>query len=149
MFIAMNQFQVDPARAAEFEEVWRTRESHLHENPGFVQFALLRGDDAGDYISHSTWESREAFLAWTQSQSFRSAHSGKMPEGVIVGHPRARFYEAVLTRPARPPGRDRREPARPGAREASPMIRISTMSRASSRISTTWRSGRSASSTGR
>ncbi|MFN0093497.1 MAG: antibiotic biosynthesis monooxygenase family protein [Dehalococcoidia bacterium] len=96
MFIAMNQFQVDPARGAEFEAVWRTRESYLGDNPGFQGFALLKGDDPGDYVSHSTWESRDAFLKWTQSDSFRRAHSNKMPEGIIVGHPRARFFEAVL-----------------------------------------------------
>lgn len=97
MFIAMNQFQVDPLRGAEFEEVWRNRESHLDQSPGFVHFALLKGDEAGDYISHTTWASREAFLAWTQSDSFKRAHGGKMPEGIIVGHPRARFYDSVLT----------------------------------------------------
>lgn len=100
MFIAMNQFQVDPARAAEFEEAWRTRESRLDQNPGFVHFALLKGDEPGDYISHSTWESREAFIAWTQSQSFKAAHSGAMPEGVLLGHPRARFYDSVITQAA-------------------------------------------------
>lgn len=97
MFIAMNQFQVDPLKGAEFEEVWRGRESDLDQSPGFVQFALLKGDEAGDYISHSTWESRDAFLAWTQSESFKRAHGGGMPEGIIIGHPRARFYDSVLT----------------------------------------------------
>ncbi|MBI2765825.1 MAG: antibiotic biosynthesis monooxygenase [Chloroflexi bacterium] len=100
MFIAMNQFQVNPDRAAEFEAVWRTRESHLQGFAGFRGFALLRGDDPGDYISHSTWASREAFLAWTQSDAFRQAHGGGMPEGIILGHPRARFYDAVIEEPA-------------------------------------------------
>ncbi len=97
MFIAMNQFQVDPLRGGEFEEIWRTRESYLDDAPGFVQFTLLKGDEEGDYISHSTWESHEAFLAWAQSEGFKRAHGGGMPEGIIVGHPRARFYESVLT----------------------------------------------------
>ena len=96
MFVAMNQFQVDPARGAEFEEVWKNRETYLHGLTGFVQFALLRGDDEGDYVSHSTWESREAFLAWAQSDAFRQAHGSRMPEGIILGHPRARFYESVM-----------------------------------------------------
>lgn len=96
MFIAMNQFQVDPARGEEFEEVWRTRESFLQGFDGFVSFALLKGDEPGDYLSHSTWASREAFLAWAQSDAFRRAHGMKLAEGVVVGHPRARFYEAVI-----------------------------------------------------
>lgn len=102
MFIAMNQFQVDPARSAEFEAAWRERESYLQGVPGFVQFALLKGDEPGDYVSHSTWASREAFLGWAQSEAFRKAHSMKLAEGVLTGHPRARMFEAVLVEEARP-----------------------------------------------
>lgn len=103
MFIAMNHFQVAPERAEEFEAVWRSRESYLGNVSGFVRFALLKGDEAGEYISHSTWESREAFLGWAQSEAFRRAHASPMPEGIVIGHPRARFYDAVLeeTAPSR------------------------------------------------
>jgi heme-degrading monooxygenase HmoA len=97
LFIAMNQFQVNPARAAEFEEHWRRRKSYLDEVPGFRGFALLRGDEAGAYISHSTWESRAAFEAWTRSEAFRKAHGqARTPEGVLMGPPRLRLFEAVL-----------------------------------------------------
>jgi heme-degrading monooxygenase HmoA len=96
MFIAMNQFQVEPDRASEFEDIWKNRETYLQGLDGFVQFALMKGDDPGDYISHSTWDSREAFLAWAQSDAFRHAHSMKIPDGVVIGHPRARFFESVI-----------------------------------------------------
>jgi heme-degrading monooxygenase HmoA len=96
MFIAMNQFQVNPERGADFESAWRTRESYLQGLDGFVQFALLKGDEPGDYISHTTWRSRADFVAWTQSDAFRRAHGSGMQEGIIVGHPRARFYDAVI-----------------------------------------------------
>ena len=96
MFIAMNQFQVEPARGPDFEEAWRTRESYLQGFDGFIQFALLKGDDPGDYVSHTVWRDRADFLAWTQSDAFRKAHGGRMPEGIIVGHPRARFYDAII-----------------------------------------------------
>ncbi|MDX1650617.1 MAG: antibiotic biosynthesis monooxygenase, partial [Myxococcota bacterium] len=47
--------------------------------------------------SHSTWESREAFEAWTRSEAFRKAHGqARMPEGVLRGHPRLQTWEAVL-----------------------------------------------------
>jgi heme-degrading monooxygenase HmoA len=96
-FIAMNRFQVDPARGAEFEEHWRRRETYLHEVPGFVRFALLRGDEPGQYVSHSTWESRAAFEAWTESEAFRKAHAqARTPGGLLQGPPRLERYEAVL-----------------------------------------------------
>lgn len=97
VYIAMNHFQVNPERGAEFEEHWRKRETFLHEVPGFLRFALLRDDEPGSYVSHSTWRSREAFEAWTKSDAFRKAHAqARMPEGLLTGHPRLRGYEAVL-----------------------------------------------------
>ncbi|MGE0227833.1 MAG: antibiotic biosynthesis monooxygenase [Dehalococcoidia bacterium] len=96
MFVAMNRFQVDPGRSEDFERGWRERESRLQEMAGFRSFALLKGDTPGDYISHSTWDSRDAFQAWTRSEQFRHAHSRGPAEGVLVGHPQAAFYEAVL-----------------------------------------------------
>jgi heme-degrading monooxygenase HmoA len=96
MFVAMNRFQVSPGREAEFERMWRERESHLDSVNGFVQFALLKGDEPGEYISHTQWASREAFLGWAQSDAFRQAHAARPAEGVVEGHPRAAFYEAVI-----------------------------------------------------
>ena len=96
-FIAMNRFTVNPERGADFEEHWRKRESYLNEVPGFMHFSLLRGDEPGQYVSHSTWESREAFEAWTKSEAFRKAHAqARTPEGILVGHPRLELWEAVL-----------------------------------------------------
>ena len=97
VLIAMNHFAVNPERAAEFEEHWRKRQSFLEEVPGFVRFALLRGDEPGHYISHSTWASRADFDAWTRSEAFRKAHAqARTPAGVLAGHPRLELYEAVL-----------------------------------------------------
>ena len=96
-FIAMNRFTVNPERGADFEEHWRKRETYLREVPGFVRFALLRGDEPGQYVSHSTWESRAAFEAWTTSEAFRKAHAqARTPEGILVGHPRLELWETLL-----------------------------------------------------
>jgi heme-degrading monooxygenase HmoA len=100
-FIAMNHFQVNPARADEFEKHWTERKTYLHEVPGFLHFALLRGDEAGAYISHSTWASRDTFEAWTTSEAFRKAHAqARTPEGILVGHPKLATFEAMLEQEA-------------------------------------------------
>ncbi len=97
MFIAMNNFKVAPGREADFEKVWRERKSYLNGVPGFVQFALLRGDGPGEYISHSTWESRAAFVAWTESDAFVQGHrQGGSLMGVLEGPPHVSTYEAVI-----------------------------------------------------
>ena len=106
MFIAMNRFKVAPGREDDFETGWKRRESHLREFSGFVQFALLKGDEQGEYISHTTWNERADFLAWTNSEAFRSAHAGGLPEGTLADRPRVGFYEAVILEQAGPEGRE-------------------------------------------
>tara|TARA_B100000809_G_scaffold256236_1_gene295930 strand:- start:360 stop:698 length:339 start_codon:yes stop_codon:yes gene_type:complete len=97
MFIAMNRFSVDPEQGHVFESVWRERESYLGGLEGFVQFALLKGDEPGVYISHTTWATRDAFEAWTKSEHFTNAHrQAGSATGVILGHPEVSYYEAVL-----------------------------------------------------
>jgi heme-degrading monooxygenase HmoA len=96
VFIAMNNFKVAEGKGEEFERIWRERDSYLEDVPGIVRFALLRGDAEGEYISHSTWESREAFMAWTQSPAFAAGHRGGSLMGVIQGPPQVKLFEAVL-----------------------------------------------------
>ena len=100
MFIAMNRFQIAPGFEAGFEKIWRERETYLEEVPGFVSFALLRGNSAEDhtlYASHTIWESRAHFDAWTESEHFRKAHAqASAPKGTYLGHPNLELFEGVL-----------------------------------------------------
>jgi len=95
MFVAMNRFKVNPGHEEAFEQRWRERETYLSEVPGFVQFALLKGNP-GDYISHTTWKDRDAFVAWTQSESFAAGHRQGSLAGALQGPPELGMYEAVI-----------------------------------------------------
>lgn len=98
-FIAMNRFQVAADQARQFEDRWRHRQSRLQEVPGFLHFQLLRTDVKDGqvlYASHSTWDSREAFDAWTQSENFAQAHRGDpLPKGMVLGPPRLELFDVV------------------------------------------------------
>ncbi len=100
MFIAMNRFQIARGFEEGFEKVWRERDTYLSEVPGFKAFHLLKGpvhDDHVLYASHSVWESRAAFEAWTESEAFRKAHAqASAPKGTYLGHPNLETFEAVL-----------------------------------------------------
>ncbi|RKZ13347.1 antibiotic biosynthesis monooxygenase [bacterium] len=100
MFIAMNRFRIAPGREDVFEEMWQARESRLDDVPGFREFHLLRGhtdDQSTLFVSHSVWDSRSKFQAWTESDAFRQAHAqAKAPEGTYLGHPEFEGFEVVL-----------------------------------------------------
>ncbi|NOX48930.1 MAG: antibiotic biosynthesis monooxygenase [Gammaproteobacteria bacterium] len=100
MFLAMNRFQIARGFEEGFEKIWRERESFLSEVPGFVSFALLKGETTPEqtlYASHSQWANREVFEAWTESDHFRRAHAQtSAPKGTYLGHPNLELFESVL-----------------------------------------------------
>jgi heme-degrading monooxygenase HmoA len=101
MFIAMNRFRVAKGSEAAFEHVWTSRDTHLHGVPGFLEFHLLKGPEAEDhtlYASHTIWNNRAVFEAWTKSEAFRAAHqSAGANKPLYLGHPQFEGFEVVQT----------------------------------------------------
>lgn len=100
MFIAMNRFRIVPGREDEFVEIWRKRDTYLDGVPGFQAFHLLRGESSEEgtlFASHSIWDSRGAFEAWTHSEAFRKAHAGAGGvKGIYLGHPQFEGFDVIL-----------------------------------------------------
>ena len=104
MFIAMNRFKVKKGSEQAFENVWQTRESYLDRVPGFVEFHLLKGPEADDhtlYSTHTTWQSKAAFEAWTKSDEFRASHARANNAGtsapLYLEHPKFEGFEVRQT----------------------------------------------------
>ena len=99
MFIAMNRFQIAPGREAEFEQIWKERETNLPGLPGFVAFHLLRGPSTDAhtlFASHTVWASRQHFEDWTHSEAFRRSHGGAARSaGLYLGPPQFEGFEVV------------------------------------------------------
>lgn len=102
MFIAMNRFRINKGQEDAFETIWRERDSRLKSVPGFQSFHLLKSefDEKSRttlYASHTIWESREHFVNWTKSRSFRDAHKNAGDnDGMYAGHPEFEGFDAVL-----------------------------------------------------
>ncbi|MEM9139811.1 MAG: antibiotic biosynthesis monooxygenase, partial [Pseudomonadota bacterium] len=96
---AMNRFKVVKGHEADFEAVWKGRDSKLGEVPGFVDFHLLRGAEEEDhtlYASHTIWKTHDDFVAWTKSQQFRDAHKDAgQNKPLYLGHPVFEGFSAV------------------------------------------------------
>ena len=99
-YIAMNRFKISLEREDDFEDIWRTRETHLEGVKGFRQFNLIKGssnDEYTLYASHSVWESKNDFENWVKSEAFRKAHSGGGEhQGIYLGHPEFEGFEVIL-----------------------------------------------------
>jgi heme-degrading monooxygenase HmoA len=101
MFVAMNRFRVRRGAEEAFEAVWKGRNSTLKEMKGFVSFHLLRGpvnEEEGYtlFASHTIWESKDDFLAWTRSENFRQAHKNAgQNKDLYLGPPQFEGFTAV------------------------------------------------------
>lgn len=99
MYIAMNRFKVMKGNEADFEAAWKSRDSHLQQMTGFIEFHLLRGPEHDDhtlYASHTVWASYEDFEGWTKSDAFRATHKGAGDrKPLFIGHPQFEGFNVV------------------------------------------------------
>lgn len=100
MYIAMNRFRIAPGKEQVFIDIWKNRDTHLKDVPGFKEFNLLQGatdEHATLFASHSLWESAEAFSNWTKSEAFRQAHAnaGEVKD-IYLGPPQLECFEVVV-----------------------------------------------------
>jgi len=101
MYIAMNRFKIKPGCEQDFIDIWKNRDTYLDSVPGFKTFNLLQGPTSEEFTlfsSHSTWESRQAFVGWTESEQFRKAHAGAggKSKDIYLGPPQFEGFEAVV-----------------------------------------------------
>lgn len=98
MIIVNNRIPVNPDHSAAFEQAFADRANLVDGMPGFVSYQLLRPTKDGDpYVVMTTWESREQFEAWTQSEEFKQGHaqSGTLPKEAFLGHPQLEIHEVI------------------------------------------------------
>ncbi len=100
MYIAMNRFKIAPGREDEFVSIWKNRDSYLEGVPGFIDFHLVRGASNEEFTLFATytqWESYQAFVDWTESESFRKSHGrAGGGTGLILGPPNFEGFTVVV-----------------------------------------------------
>ncbi|TCP69247.1 antibiotic biosynthesis monooxygenase [Baia soyae] len=77
MFIVTNTIRVKSGHGHELEERFRNPKS-VHQFPGFVRMQLLKTQDTTEYeeyVVSTTWEGKEFFDKWVESDSFKGAHA--------------------------------------------------------------------------
>ena len=54
-FIAMNRFKIAIGRESDFEDIWKSRETHLDNVKGFRKFNLLKGFYTEKYTLYTSY----------------------------------------------------------------------------------------------
>ena len=83
-YIAMNRFRIVKGQESEFEEIWKTRNTYLESEPGFIKFDLLKGPEKEDHIlyaSHILYGNLKSILTHGQNPKLFAKH---MPVPAIV-----------------------------------------------------------------
>ena len=112
MFVVTNRIPVAQGHEADFEDRFRHRAHLIDQSPGFVKNLVLRPvsrrfnhqtgqieerDEQGYYLVQTYWESEKAFWDWTNSESFRTAHSNRPPAEMLAGPNVLEIHEVILS----------------------------------------------------
>ena len=99
MYVVMNRIPVKKEHWDDFEQRFKQRQGLVDQEPGFVRNMILRpDDDSSEYhVVMTFWESRQAFVDWTRSESFRQAHlsARETPREMYAGRNVLEVFDVV------------------------------------------------------
>jgi heme-degrading monooxygenase HmoA len=98
MFVVCNRVKVNPVHTDVFERLFLSRAHAVDQMPGFRAFQLLRPARPEEwYVVMVTWQSKDHYQAWMQSDAFRQGHSrtGTLPEDVFLEPQKVELYEVL------------------------------------------------------
>jgi heme-degrading monooxygenase HmoA len=105
VFVVSNRIPVAKGHEDEFAERFRNRAQLVEGHPGFIRLEICRpvpvalhGREMGGSDYHvvlTYWTKKEDFLAWVQSEDFRTAHSQRSPEGMFAGDSVFELHEII------------------------------------------------------
>jgi heme-degrading monooxygenase HmoA len=112
VFVVTNRIPVAASHEAEFEDRFRHRAHLIDRSPGFIKNLVLRPvqrrfnhqtgqwedkTEQGYYLVQTYWESEQDFWNWTNSESFRIAHSNRPPAEMFAGPSVLEIHEVILS----------------------------------------------------
>lgn len=95
MIVVANRVPVAKGFEQDFEKRFEKRLGAVDQSPGFIRHEILRPIMGDFYVVMTYWESKEAFEAWTQSESFRQAHANPAPKEMFAGRNVLEIHEVV------------------------------------------------------
>lgn len=85
--VLVNVFNVDPAEADRFLDVWANDAAFMKRQPGFISTQLHRGiAGSGCFMNYGVWESVEAFRTAFSQPEFQRAIKDYPPSATASPH---------------------------------------------------------------
>ncbi len=113
MFIVTNRIPVADGWEEKFEERFRKRAHLVDQSPGFIRNEVHRPkpmkldrstgewmpdpDKEAYYEVKTWWRCFEDFVAWTKSESFRTAHADRAPPEMFSGSNALEIHELLIS----------------------------------------------------
>ncbi len=112
MFVVTNRIPVTKGQEEAFEDRFRNRAHLIDQSPGFIKNQVLRPvqrrfnhktgafeetSEPGYHLVQTWWESEQHFWDWTQSESFRIAHSNRPPAEMFAGPNVMEIHKVILS----------------------------------------------------
>lgn len=101
MIIVTNTIQAKPGYGNVIRERFKSPKN-VHTFPGFVRMELLQTQGIEEYEEFqvcTTWDNKEAFDAWVQSDSFKQAHAARRENGngdQVIGN-KITLHEVIVS----------------------------------------------------
>ena len=105
MIVVSNRIPVAPGHEEAFAERFRGRAGLVEGHQGFVRLEILKPTEAAMHgramgrcpyhVVLTYWDRVEDFVAWTESDDFRKAHSDRPPPEMFAGDNVFELHEIV------------------------------------------------------
>ncbi|MHB1708124.1 MAG: antibiotic biosynthesis monooxygenase family protein [Thermoplasmataceae archaeon] len=96
MILVQNHLLVRKEYAKQFEDAFRSSQTHMNDVVGFIRTEILRPMEGNEYIVATYWNSLEDFNQWVGSDQFRSSHSkSALPRDAFEGQNAITLHEIV------------------------------------------------------
>lgn len=95
MYVVMNVLNVPAAGKDKMKEMFGKSADSMMQVPGCIEFMFLDSNEEDKIVVFTKWDNKESFEAWTQSESFRRAHSERRTEGSTATGNKLETYTVV------------------------------------------------------
>lgn len=96
MYVVNNRIDIaSPEQLADLKERFSNSKDSMKQVPGFISFRLLEAEDGTHLVAETTFEEKQNFLDWLQSEHFKRAHGGKSGEESRPNANVSSFFVAV------------------------------------------------------